>query len=39
MPTFECTICRRKIRSEFEMSCTGDVKRNIEKALGAAAKK
>jgi len=32
MPTFECTICGRKIRSEFELSCTGDVKRNVEKA-------
>jgi hypothetical protein len=32
MPTFECTVCGRKIRSEFELSCTGDVKRNVEKA-------
>jgi hypothetical protein len=32
LPTFECTVCGRKIRGEFEVSCTGDVKRNVEKA-------
>ncbi len=32
MPTFECTVCGRKKRLEFEVSCTGDVKRNVEKA-------
>ena len=32
MPLFECKVCGRKIRTEYEVSCTGDVKRNIEKA-------
>lgn len=32
MPTFECPVCGKKIRSEHEISCTGDVKRNLEKA-------
>ncbi len=32
MPTFICTKCGKKTRSEFEVSRTGDVKRNIEKA-------
>jgi hypothetical protein len=32
MPLFECSVCGRKMRCEFEVSCTGDVKRNLEKA-------
>jgi sarcosine oxidase delta subunit len=32
MPLFECTRCGRRIRTEYEISCTGDVKRNVEKA-------
>jgi hypothetical protein len=31
MPTFECTRCGRKVRAEYEISCTGSVKRNVEK--------
>jgi len=29
---FECTVCGRKLRREFEVSCTGNVKHNVEKA-------
>jgi hypothetical protein len=32
MPTFQCKVCGRIIRSEFEISCTGDARRNVEKA-------
>ena len=32
MPVFECTVCGRKVRAEFEVCCTGDVKCNVEKA-------
>jgi sarcosine oxidase delta subunit len=32
MPTFECTVCGHKTRAEFEVSCTGDAKLNVEKA-------
>jgi sarcosine oxidase delta subunit len=32
MPLFECTKCGRRIRTEYDISCTGDVKRNVEKA-------
>jgi hypothetical protein len=32
MPTFKCNVCGRKTRSEYELSFTGDVNRNIEKA-------
>ena len=32
MPMFMCTVCGRKLRCEIEYSCTGDVKRNVEKA-------
>ncbi|MCW4017688.1 MAG: hypothetical protein NWF00_03240 [Candidatus Bathyarchaeota archaeon] len=32
MPEFMCTICGRKVRCEYEVSRTGDVKRNVEKA-------
>ncbi|MCW3998706.1 MAG: hypothetical protein NWE93_00520 [Candidatus Bathyarchaeota archaeon] len=32
MPTFECPVCHRRVRGEYEVSCTGDVKRNVEKA-------
>lgn len=38
MPMFECVVCGRKMRSEFEVSCTGDVKRNVEKALWCCGK-
>ncbi len=29
---FECTLCGRRVRAEFEVCCTGDVKCNVEKA-------
>jgi hypothetical protein len=29
---FQCKKCGQKKRGEFEVSCTGDVKRNVEKA-------
>ena len=32
LPIFICANCGRKIRGEYEVSCTGDVKRNVEKA-------
>jgi len=32
MPTFQCSVCGRKARREFEVSCTGEAKRNVEKA-------
>jgi hypothetical protein len=32
MSMFECAICGCKKRLEFEVSTTGDVKRNVEKA-------
>jgi hypothetical protein len=32
VPVFECTICGCKKRLEYEVSCTGDVNRNVEKA-------
>jgi len=32
LPLFMCTVCGNRVRSEFEVSCTGDVKRNVEKA-------
>jgi hypothetical protein len=32
MPLFECSVCGRKMRCEFEVSCTGDVNRNLYKA-------
>jgi hypothetical protein len=32
MPMFKCSVCGHKLRCEFEVSCTGDVKRNVEKA-------
>ena len=32
MPVFKCSVCGCKKREEFEVSCTGDVKRNVEKA-------
>ena len=32
LPIFQCTVCGRRTRTEFEISCTGDVKRNVEKA-------
>jgi hypothetical protein len=32
LPTFQCTVCGRKTRSEFEVSCTGEARRNVEKA-------
>ena len=32
LPVFMCIVCGHRIRSEFEVSCTGDVKRNVEKA-------
>jgi len=32
MPVFECAKCRRKTRAEYDLSCTGDTKRNVEKA-------
>ncbi|MGD0645239.1 MAG: hypothetical protein ABSA75_10065 [Candidatus Bathyarchaeia archaeon] len=31
MPTFQCTKCGRKNRAEYEISCTGSAKRNVEK--------
>jgi hypothetical protein len=31
MPVFQCTKCGKKFRADFELSCTGDVKRNVEK--------
>jgi len=31
MPSFQCIICGRKIKEEYEISCTGDVKRNVNK--------
>jgi len=31
LPLFQCAVCRRKVRAEFEVSCTGDVKLNVEK--------
>jgi len=31
MPTFQCTVCGKKTRTGYEVSCTGDVKRNVEK--------
>jgi hypothetical protein len=31
LPTFECTKCGRKIRAEYEICCTGSVRRNVEK--------
>ncbi len=31
MPVFLCTNCGRKVKSDYEISCTGDVKRNVEK--------
>jgi hypothetical protein len=32
MPSFQFSICGRKIKGEYEVSCTGDVKRNVNKA-------
>ena len=32
LPLFECKVCRRKTKVDYEISCTGDVKRNVEKA-------
>ena len=32
LPVFHCAVCDRKLRREYEISCTGDVKRNVEKA-------
>jgi hypothetical protein len=32
MPSFQCRVCGRKIKEEYEISCTGDVKRNVNKA-------
>jgi len=32
LPLFECKVCGRKKRLDHEVSCTGDVKRNIEKS-------
>ncbi len=32
MPTFQCTRCGKMRRCEYEVSTTGDVKRNVEKA-------
>jgi hypothetical protein len=32
LPLFQCTVCGRKKRLDFEVSCTGDAKRNLEKA-------
>lgn len=32
LPVFHCTVCGRKLRSDYEISCTGDVKRNVQKA-------
>ena len=32
LPVFHCTVCGRKKRLDFEVSCTGDAKRNVEKA-------
>ena len=32
MPTFQCTKCGKKIRTEYDIARTGDAKHNIEKA-------
>jgi hypothetical protein len=32
LPTFLCSVCGRKVRDDYEVSCTGDVKRNVDKA-------
>jgi hypothetical protein len=32
MPSFQCIFCGPKRRGEYEVSCTGDVKRNVNKA-------
>ena len=32
MPVFRCTVCGKTKREEFEVSCTGDAKRNVHKA-------
>jgi hypothetical protein len=32
LPVFECKVCGRKVRLDFELCCTGDVKHNVEKA-------
>jgi len=32
LPTFQCIICGKKTRQKYELSCTGDIKRNVEKA-------
>jgi hypothetical protein len=31
MPMFLCVRCGSRVRREYEISCTGDVKRNVEK--------
>ncbi|MFB3890194.1 MAG: hypothetical protein ACE14S_11945 [Candidatus Bathyarchaeia archaeon] len=32
MPVFECSRCHRRVKADYELSCTGNVKRNVEKA-------
>ena len=32
MPIFLCTKCGRSKSCEYEVSCTGDIKRNVEKS-------
>jgi len=32
MPTFQCTKCGCKKRSDYDICCTGEAKRNVEKA-------
>jgi hypothetical protein len=32
LPVFECKACGSKKRLDYEVSYTGDVKRNVEKA-------
>ncbi len=32
MPVFQCTVCGRKVRAEYDISCTGYAKRNVEKS-------
>jgi len=32
LPLFECIRCGRRVRADYELSCTGEQKRNVEKA-------
>jgi hypothetical protein len=31
LPVFVCSSCGQKKREDYEISCSGDVKRNVEK--------